>query len=383
MEADASFRRYLRMHLQRITVLNFRNLEPCSLELGPGFWAVLGDNGQGKSNFLEACGVLCSGRSHRTERERDLARRGERWFTVEGRIWREQRGPVDLAVRLTPEGRKELLANGSRSPSQTVYAREASSVRFSSDDVEIVRGEPSLRREFLNEAASLVSQGYVYDHNRFRRALEQKSRALRDIRERQASEASLDVWDAQLADYAGRVCARRERLLRELAPLAAGLYARLSGGEEELKLSYSPDVPAPASLEDWPGAIAAALSARRKEELERGIPLTGPQRDDVSIVIGGMDARAFASRGQCRTAALALRLAQARLVLEQTGEWPLLLMDDVFAELDDRRRRLLMESASAAGQTLAAAASLSDLPGPEVAFAGRIRVSRGMLSREP
>jgi DNA replication and repair protein RecF len=370
------------MHIRRITILNFRNLEPATLELTPGFWAVLGDNGQGKSNFLEACAVVCSGRSHRTERERELARRGERWFTVEGRIWREQRGAVDLAVRLTPEGKKELLTNGSRASSLSVYAREAASVHFSSDDVEIIRGEPSLRRDFLNEAGSLVSQGYVYDYSRFRRVLEQKSRALRDIRDRLVPASSLDVWDAQLADYAGRVCARRERLLRDLAPLVRELYGRLSGGAEDLVLAYAPDVPPPPSLEEWPSAIASVLAARRSEELERGIPLTGPQRDDVSIIIGGLDARAFASRGQCRTAALALRLAQARLAREQTGEWPVLLMDDVFAELDDRRRGLLMQAASEAEQTLAAAASESDLPGQDGAFAGRIRVLKGMLSFE-
>ncbi|BCW99350.1 MAG: DNA replication and repair protein RecF [Armatimonadota bacterium] len=370
------------MHIRRITILNFRNLEPTNLELTAGFWAVLGDNAQGKSNFLEACSVLCRGQSHRTERERELARRGDRWFTIEGRIWREQRGGVDLAVRLNPEGKKELLTNGSRASSLTKYAQEAASVHFSSDDVEVVRGEPSLRRDFLNEVASLVSQGYVYDYSRFRRALEQKSRALKDIRDRLAPLSSLDVWDHQLADYAGRVCARRERLVRELAPLVRDLYGHLSGGLEDLVLSYAPDVPAPPSLEGWPSAIASALAARRGEELERGIPLTGPQRDDVSITIGGMDARAFASRGQCRTAALALRLAQARLVREQTGEWPVLLMDDVFAELDERRRGLLMQAASEAEQTLAAAASESDLPGQDGVFAGRLRVSKGMLSFE-
>ncbi len=368
------------MHLQRITMLNFRNLEPCTLELQGGFWAVLGDNGQGKSNFLEACALLCSGRSHRTEREREMARRGEDWFTVEGRLSRERRGPVDLAVRLTPEGRKELLANGSRAPSLGAYAGEASCVRFSSDDVETIRGEPSLRREFLNEAASLVSRGYIYDYSRFRRVLEQKSRALRDVREGLVPAGALDVWDAQLADYAGRVCARRERLVRELAPLAAELYARLSGGAEELAVSYAPDVPAPDSLEGWPAAVAKALAARRPEEIQRGIALTGPQRDELTVMIGGMEARAFASRGQCRTAALALRLAQARLVSRLTGEWPVLLMDDVFAELDATRRALLMEAASEAGQALAAAASEADLPRDDGGFAGRIRVSRGILS---
>jgi len=370
------------MHLQSISILNFRNIEPFSSGFGKGFWAVLGANGQGKSNLLEAIAMLCSGRSRRTERDRETIRMHETWMSLDGTLEREMRGEARLSVRLTPEGRKELTVFGAPVGRLAKYITEASCVVFSSEDVEIVLGEPTLRRQYINEAVSQASHGYIYDLSRYRRALEQKNRALKLVRERLAPPDSLDVWDAQIADYGGRVCARREKFIRGLARLAAEMYARLSDSAEPLAVSYDPSVPAPEALEEWPRALADALRGRRQEEIARGVSLVGPQRDDLKMDIGGLTARSFASRGQARTAALALRLSQASLAREQTGEWPIVLMDDVFSELDSRRRELLAAVASEAEQVFATAASASDLPDLDAVLAGRVLVERGALRVE-
>lgn len=370
------------MILQSISILNFRNLEPVSSGFGKGFWVVLGANGQGKSNFLEAIHVLCMGRSRRTDRDKDLIRSYEKWFSVNGKFIREERGSLELSVRITPEGKKELSVFGTQAQRLASYVAEAACVMFTSEDVEVILGDPSGRRLFLNEALSQTSQGYLFDLARYRRALDQKRSILRDVRERLASVDSLDIWDQQLADYGGRVCARRERYLRMLNREAGALYERLSGAAEEMTLEYHPSVRAPEALEQWPDAMAQALREKRPDEVARGITLVGPQRDDILIKIRNLEARSFASRGQARTAALALRLAQARIAKEQTGEWPLILMDDVFAELDADRRGLLAEVAMEAEQVFASAASLSDLPDLGEAVAGRILVSAGQLQVE-
>ncbi len=370
------------MHLQSISILNFRNIEPLSAGLDTGFWAVLGSNGQGKSNLLEAIAMLCSGRSRRTERDRETIRMHESWMSLDGTVEREMRGEARLSVRLTPEGRKELSVFGAPVGRLAKYITEASCVVFSSEDAEIVLGEPTLRRQYINEAVSQASHGYIYDLSRYRRALEQKSRALKQVRERLSPPDSLDVWDAQIADYGGRVCARREKFIRILARLASEIYGRLSDSAEALAVSYDPSVPAPEALEEWPRALAEALHSRRQEEIARGVSLVGPQRDDLKMEIGGLLARPFASRGQARTAALALRLSQASLAREQTGEWPIVLMDDVFSELDARRRELLAEVAAEAEQVFATAASESDLPDLSAVLAGRVSVAKGLIRVE-
>lgn len=369
------------MYLKDINLQNFRNLQSAEFTFPPGFCVVLGANGQGKSNLLEAVALLCTGRSVRAERDRELIRFGESWFRVAGTVCREVRAGADLAVRVTPEG-KNLLLSGQTSVRLARYMREAACVTFASDDLEIVYGEPSIRRDFLNEAAPQTSTGYLQDLSRHRRALEQKNRVLKDVRERLSPPQALDLWDAQLADSGGRVCARRARFVRQIAPMASEMYTMLSGGAEELVVSYEATVPAPETPEQWPLALAEAMRARRQDEIVRGVSLVGPQRDDLLFSIGGSAARQYASRGQARTAALALRLAQARLAKALTGEWPVLVMDDVFAELDVERRALLAKAACEAEQVFAAAAAESDLPDLNPPPACCMRVVAGAVLKE-
>lgn len=369
------------MYLRGISIQNYRNLEPVSMALGQGFWAVLGENGQGKSNLLEAVSVLCMGRSRKAGRDRDLVRFGESYMRLEGRFSREHRGDLESAVRVSEEG-KELLLFGSAVTRLAKFIGEASCVLFNSNDVEMVLGEPSGRRLFLNEALGQVNQAYLFDLGRSRRALEQKNRALKDVRKGFAPASSIGIWDSQLSQHGGRVCARRDAFLRRLGDEAARLYTRLSGGAEELETRYVPSAGVPDDPERWAEQIAERIAERKQDEILRGISLVGPQRDDFTMTLDGADVRSFASRGQARTAALALRLAQCRIAFEDTGEWPIVLLDDVFAELDVSRRQLVAELAGEAQQVFASSASESDLP-PEMQPApGVIRVCRGSVAIE-
>lgn len=366
------------MYLKGISIQNYRNLAPVSLGLGPGFWLVLGANGQGKSNFLEAVSVLCLGKARRAERDRDLIRFGESFFRLEGHFVREERGDLESVVRLGPEG-KELLIFGSPVGRLAKFVGEALCVLFTSEDIEIILGEPTERRQYMNEALSGLSQGYIFDLSRCRRSLEQKNRALKDVRERLAGPESLEVWDQNLAQYGGRVCARRARFIRQVSEIASEIYGELSGAAERLTLDYQPCVSPPPEPSGWPEAILQATRQRRSDELRRGMSLVGPQRDDICVMLDGVDARSFASRGQARTIALALRLAQARLARKQGGEWPVLLLDDVFAELDQTRRRLLLQMVGEADQVFASAASDTDVPKLEGGRMGVLTLERGQI----
>ena len=222
------------MYLKAISIQNYRNLEPVSMALGQGFWAVLGENGQGKSNLLEAVSVLCMGRSRKADRDRDLVRFGDSFMRLEGRVSREKRVDSESVVRVSEEG-KELLLFGSAVTRLAKFIGEASCVLFNSNDVEMVLGEPSGHRLFLNEALGQVNQAYLFDLGRCRRALEQKNRALKDVRKGYAPASSIGIWDTQLSQHGGRVCARRDAFLRRLGDEAARLYTRPSRGAEELE----------------------------------------------------------------------------------------------------------------------------------------------------
>ncbi|MEI6914215.1 MAG: DNA replication/repair protein RecF [Armatimonadota bacterium] len=365
------------MYLRGISIQNYRNLQPSSLGLAEGFWLILGANGHGKSNFLEAITVLCLGKSI-ADRDKDLIGFGEQFFRLEGRFTREERGDLESVVRMGPDG-KEMLIFGTAVKRLAAFIGEASCVVFSAEDVDIVLGEPTNRRQFLNEAISQTSQGYIFDLSRYRRALDQKNRLLKDISHRLAPVSSLDVWNGNLAQYGGRVCARRARFIRRLGEVATSLYARLSNEAEVLEIGYEPSVPAPELPEQWPDAMLVATNERRNEEVQRGVSLVGPQRDDISLKLDGQDARAFASRGQARTIALSLRLAQAEIAQKQTGEWPILLLDDVFAELDGSRRGLLATIAAQAQQIFVTTASDTDVPSVEGLKYGHINVTKGSI----
>lgn len=263
------------MYLKGISIQNYRNLEPISIALGKGFWAVLGENGQGKSNLLEAVSVLCMGRSRKASRDNDLIRFGESFMRLEGRFSREQRGDLESVVRVSEQG-KELLLFGSAVTRLAKFIGEASCVLFNSNDVEMVLGEPSGRRLFLNEALGQVNQAYLFDLSRCRRALEQKNRALKDVKKGYALASSIGIWDSQISQHGGRVCARRAAFLGRLGDEAARLYSRLSSGAEALETRYAPSAGMPDDPERWAEQIAERIAERKQDEILRGVSLVGP-----------------------------------------------------------------------------------------------------------
>jgi DNA replication and repair protein RecF len=223
-------------------------------------------------------------------------------------------------------------------------------VLFTADDLEIISGAPSLRRQYLDSCLSQVDRAYYAALQRYGRLLQQRNATLRRLKEGLAGPDELALWDDSFSREGAVIIAARRNAVLRLAELASAAYRELSDAQEDLGLTYEPQLgeqwrdllPAPTTNEGAQSLFAAALAGQRRREIGAGISLVGPHRDDVSVRLNGVSAASFGSRAQVRTAALALRRAEARLISDASGDPPVLLLDDIVSELDSRRRRSVL-----------------------------------------
>lgn len=323
------------MRLSRLWLGDFRNHESADLSLPAGLTVVVGPNGEGKTNLLEAVGYLSTMSSFRGAPTDALVRQGRDRAIVRGEADRQGR-EILLEAEIPSAGRARMMLNRQPVRRQSDLADALVVSVFSPDDLVMVKGGPAERRRYLDDL--LVSLHPRNDSLRrdLDRIVRQRTALLRDAGGRLGpSEATtLDVWDAKLVEVGELVASARADLVARLGPILLAAYRDLAGMAQEVTTNYA----AP-----WREAgLAAALVAARSEELRRCVCLVGPHRDDLELGVGGLAARTHASQGEQRTLALALRLAAHRLVYESQGEPPLLLLDDVFSELDPDRSQALL-----------------------------------------
>ncbi|MFM7170292.1 MAG: DNA replication/repair protein RecF, partial [Cyanobium sp.] len=304
------------MRLQRLELQQFRNIEQLRLTLRAPRLIVVGANGEGKSNLLESVELLTSLRSHRCSTDRDLIRRGEplghiRASTVEG---------DDLELHLRRVGGRQALRNGKLLERQLDLQGSLRCVGFSALDMALVRGEPSLRRQWLDRVVTQLEPLYGALLSQYGRLLRQRAQLLRRGLAADQREALLDAFDLQMAQVGTRLHRRRQRALKRLEPLAAAWQERIGGGREQLQLRYVSGTPFEATEPDdvheepWRLALEEQLRRQRPGELRLGQCLVGPHRDEVALLLAGQAARRYGSAGQQRTLVLALKLAELELV---------------------------------------------------------------------
>ncbi len=345
------------------------------LELEAPRLLVIGANGEGKSNLLEAVELLGSGRSHRTGSDRDLIRHGQPSGVVRG--WCREADPSApaggadsgdrLELELRRQGGRQARRNGRTLERQHDLIGPLRCVGFSALDLELVRGEPAQRRQWLDRIVLQLEPVYSELLTRYGRLLRQRSQLLRrGLAQGQAQlDALLEAFDQQMALIGTRLHRRRRRALLRLEPLAAAWQERLSGGRERLELRYL----AGSRLEGeeaegpWRDALVEQLRQQRPEERRLGQCRVGPHRDEVALLLGEQPARRYGSAGQQRTLVLALKLAELELVEQLWGQPPLLLLDDVLAELDLQRQGLLLEIVGEGHQCLVSATHLQSFSG--------------------
>jgi DNA replication and repair protein RecF len=388
------------MYLRHLSLTNFRNYARQELPLRPGAVLLLGENAQGKTNLLEAAFLLATGRSERADSDADFiawAARGDPQ-PVARVAGTARRGEAEVAVEVAVAGRegargalvasKRFKLNGVPKRASDVIGA-ITAVLFTTDDMELVKGSPSGRRRYLDVMLSQVDRPYLRALQRYTKVVTQRNALLKRVQDGASRGDELAYWDDELARDGATLLVTRARAVADLARSAAAAHGRLSGERENFALAY-----APRFSDAWPAARLAAADAAdvatalrdklqqtHPRDVAAGVTLVGPHRDDLAMALGGEPASAFASRGQQRTAALALRLAEARLLHERGGERPILLLDDVLSELDESRRESVLEAIEA-DQVLITSADPDRFGAAYVAGAQVWRIAGGRAERE-
>ncbi len=349
------------MYLKNIYLKHFRNYQEQRLEFNSKKIILLGENAQGKTNLLEAVGLLSSLKTIRARRDRDLIMHGENISQIASTIHREN-APVDLAITLRDNGRRTCTINGEGSRRQMDFIGILNIVQFSSLDLDLVRGGPEQRRNWLDELLIQLEPIYAHILQQYNKVLRQRNALLKEVKKQgqilNSQRSELALWDAQLATLGARVTVRRSRALQRLAPIAASGHYSIGGHSETLEIKYLPNVEAmqdPTVRESAQKAELAFLEkiqSRAIAEQYQGISLVGPHRDEIAFFLNRQPVRQFASHGQQRTLVLSLKLAELQLIEEVVGETPVLLLDDVLAELDPKRQQQLFQAIGDRFQTL-------------------------------
>lgn len=387
------------MHVVRLELTNVRTFRHLDLALTRGAHVVLGSNASGKTNFVESIAMLATTRGARAGSDLDLitwdalaedplpaARLEAEVETANGRVTLEIAVIAGERVLDGPPARatRRFRVNGVARRASDLIGR-LRVVMFSAEDLRIVEGPPALRRRYLDITLAQLDPAYVRASQRYARVLQQRNSLLRRLQERRGGADELEFWDEELAAAGAILLASRAEALRRLGRDAADRYDELGSPGERLSICYRPAVPdeiASALAEhDLAERLRAAFEAGRRVDIERGMTRIGPHRDDIAFAVGGRDAAAFASRGQQRTAALALRLAEVTLSTERTGDPPVLLLDDILSELDAHRRERVLSVAYGVDQVVITTPD-DDRPGPdELPDATRYRLEGGTLAR--
>ena len=362
----------VRVFVDHLQLADFRSYAQVDVALGAGVTTFVGANGQGKTNLVEAVEYLSTLSSHRVSSEIPLVRFGAERAIVRGRVQAGLDDPrqLQLEIEITPG--KANRAKLNRSPLRR--ARELvgvlRTVVFSPEDLAIVKGDPAERRQFLDELVVARWPRFAGVRADYDRVLKQRSTLLKSLSGRSRggpppadAASTLDVWDAHLAAAGGELLAARLRTLSELAPHVSSAYADIAPTNSEVGSTYKSglQISDQLSREELTEAMVTGLKERRPDEIQRGLCLVGPHRDDVVLTMGPMPAKGYASHGESWSLALALRLGAFQL-LRSDGVEPVLVLDDVFAELDATRRERLAGSVATAEQVLVTAAVGADVP---------------------
>jgi DNA replication and repair protein RecF len=378
------------VHLTRLALTDFRSYAELSLELGPGVTTFSGPNGEGKTNLVEAIGYLSTLGSHRVATDAPLVRRGADRAVLRAAVSGAQGGTL-VEIELNPGRANRVRLNRAPMPRPRDILGALRTVLFAPEDLALVKGDPGERRRFLDELLVATAPRYAGVRADYERVLRQRTALLKSAgakghlrgAARESMTATLDAWDAQLAQASAPLLAGRMRLVTALRPHVTTAYEAVSGGSpgDSCEISYRAsafnnnefDTDA-AGLEV---AMLKALAGVRASELDRGVCLVGPHRDELELFVGGLPARGYASHGESWSLALALRLASFAL-LKQDSEDPVLILDDVFAELDTGRRDRLAALVSGGEQVLITAAVLADVP--DVLAGVRFTVRAGVVT---
>ena len=323
------------MILKSVALSHFRNYSDLYLEFDQGTNILYGDNAQGKTNVLESVYVSGTTRSHKGSKDKELIQFGQEEAHIRTMV--EKKGkPYQIDMHLKKNRSKGIAIN-------MMVIRKASElfgilniVFFSPEDLNMIKNGPSERRRFLDFELCQLDKIYLFHLTNYNKILSQRNKLLKDVNFKPELKDTLSVWDAQLVSYGTKIIAARKEFITQLNEIIFGMHKKISGGKEELLVSYEPDVEE--------GQLEVELLRNQEKDLKFGMTSVGPHRDDMCFLIHGIDIRRFGSQGQQRSCALSLKLSEIELVKSSIQDTPVLILDDVLSELDSSRQNFLLNS---------------------------------------
>ncbi len=385
------------MHVARLSLTNLRNYRRLDVELPESPIIVHGENAQGKTNLLESLYLLATTRSHRASSDSELLCHDARGddlpvARVAGEA-RRARGDVKVEVLLRAEParvedggtvpaavtvRKQVRVNGVPRRSAEVVG-QINVVLFTAQDIELATGKSVLCRRYLDVVNCQLDRAYLRSLQRYQKVLVQRNHLLRLLQEGQAQADQLEFWDGEMVKSGAYLVRQRRRLVDALDGHARDIHRDISGGSEALRVAYAPSAGADGDLGDIERGFRQVLEQKRKREVLQGMTLAGPHRDSLTFTVNGTDVTRFGSRGQQQTVVLSLKMAEARHIQGEAGDSPVMLLDDVFSELDRPRRKHLLGLVALHQQVLITATDLDCFEPAFLSGTARFRVSRGVL----
>lgn len=321
------------MTIESIELKNYRNYKELHMEFNQGTNILYGDNAQGKTNILEAIYVCCTSKSHKSAKDKDIIRFDQDESHIKLQV-RKHNVPYRIDMHLKKNKPKGIAINGVPIRKASELFGIANVIFFSPEDLNIIKNGPSERRRFIDLELCQLNRLYVHSLVQYNKVLLQRNKLLKELFLKPEYRETLDVWDMQLVSYGQEVIRFRREFMGQMNQIIQGIHRSLSGGREEIEISYEP-----YAHEDELGEI---LARSRNQDIKQKTTLSGPHRDDISFLVNGIDIRKYGSQGQQRTAALSLKLSELELVKQISRDEPILLLDDVLSELDSSRQNHLL-----------------------------------------
>jgi DNA replication and repair protein RecF len=370
------------LFIEKIVLTNYRNYKKVEVAFENKVNVILGENAQGKTNLMEAIYVLAIAKSHRTSNDKDLIRWDEEYAKIEGSVIRKK-GSIPLQLVISTKGKKAKV-NHIEQKRLSQYIGTMNIVMFAPEDLNLVKGNPQVRRRFLDMEIGQVSPIYMHDLSTYQKILQQRNHYLKQLqKQKDRNTTMLEVLTTQLSEVAARVIIKRFEFLNLLQKWAEPIHKGISRGLETLEIQYkaSIDVSEKIELPKMIEVYEQKFDKIKDREIERGMTLAGPHRDDLLFFVNGKDVQTFGSQGQQRTTALSLKLAEIELIHSEIGEYPILLLDDVLSELDDFRQSHLLNTIQGKVQTFVTTTSVEGIDHVTLKQAAQFIVNAGVIEK--
>ncbi|PPA68466.1 DNA replication/repair protein RecF [Jeotgalibacillus proteolyticus] len=371
------------MYIDELELAHYRNYDKLTVQFDNNVNVILGENAQGKTNVMESIYVLAMAKSHRTSNDKDLIQWESEYAKIKGRVMKHH-GALPLELSITKKGKKARL-NHLEQSKLSRYIGNMNVVMFAPEDLHLVKGSPQVRRRFIDMEIGQISAVYLHDSSLYQKILQQRNHYLKQLQvKKQRDETMLDVLTDQFIEMAVKIINRRFQFIDLLQQWAKPIHSGISRNLETLEVVYKPSVQ--VTNEDNAEAIEAVMRKKfeelRSREIDRGVTLIGPHRDDLQFLVNGHDVQTFGSQGQQRTTALSIKLAEIELIRAEIGEYPILLLDDVLSELDDYRQSHLLNTIQGKVQTFVTTTSVEGIDHQTLREATTFIVDNGSMSRQ-